>query len=174
MTGLVELFVAFTLPWSAATCVMLFISGGCRWFWQFCRSAISAMSMRSAPIPWIGISFVFQGISGVAAGMSERQTPGRGWDIVLCIISVISVVIVLSWPFDSIDALTIVTGMRLVISGVARSRNHFRSAGTPRPHATRSTQCLSEWPHSAGGSGEAPAMASEWLGSGNARVHAGS
>lgn len=127
VTGLVELFVAFTLPWSAATRVMLFISGGLSLvlailsFRHFGDAyAVLLLSL------WIGISFVFQGISGVAAGISERQMPGRGWDIVLGIISVIAGVIVLSWPFDSIDVLTIVTGMWLVISGVVKVVQSFQ------------------------------------------------
>ena len=52
--------------------------------------------------------------------------PGRGWDIVFGIISVIAGVIVLSWPFDSIGMLTIVTGMWLVISGVVKVVQSFQ------------------------------------------------
>ena len=62
-SGLVELFVAFTLPWSAATRVMLFISGGLSLvlailsFRHFGDAyAVLLLSL------WIGISFVFQGI----------------------------------------------------------------------------------------------------------------
>jgi uncharacterized membrane protein HdeD (DUF308 family) len=75
---------------------------------------------------WIGISFVFQGISGVAAGIGERQMPGRGWDIVLGILCVIAGVVVLIWPFDSIGVLTIVTGVWLVISGLVKVVQSFQ------------------------------------------------
>ena len=127
VTGLVALFVAFTLPWSAATRVMLFISGGLSLvlailsFRHFGDAyAVLLLSL------WIGISFIFQGVSGVAAGISERQMPGRGWDIVLGILSVIAGAVVLSWPFDSIDVLTIVTGVWLVISGVVKVVQSFQ------------------------------------------------
>jgi uncharacterized membrane protein HdeD (DUF308 family) len=127
VTGLVELFVAFTLPWSAATRVMLVISGGL-------SLVLAILSLRHFGDAyavlllslWIGISFIFQGVSGVAAGISERQMPGRGWDIVLGILSVIAGAVVLSWPFDSIDVLTIVTGVWLVISGVVKVVQSFR------------------------------------------------
>ena len=66
--------------------------------------------------------------------------PGRGWDIVLGILSVIAGAVVLSWPFDSIDVLTIVTGVWLVISGVVKVVQSFQTRGTPRPRATQSTQ----------------------------------
>ena len=127
VTGLVELFVAFTLPWSAATRVMLLISGALSLvlailsFRHFGDAyAVLLLSL------WIGISFVFQGISGVAAGISERQMPGRGWDIVLGVLSVIAGVVVLIWPFDSIVVLTIVTGIWLVISGLVKVVQSFQ------------------------------------------------
>jgi uncharacterized membrane protein HdeD (DUF308 family) len=127
VTGLVELFVAFTLPWSAATRVMVFISGALSLvlailsFRHFGDAyAVLLLSL------WIGISFVFQGISGVAAGIGERQMPGRGWDIVLGILCVIAGVVVLVWPFDSIGVLTIVTGVWLVISGLVKVVQSFQ------------------------------------------------
>jgi uncharacterized membrane protein HdeD (DUF308 family) len=127
VTGLVKLFVAFTLSWSAATRVMLFISGGLSLvlamlsFRHFGDAyAVLLLSL------WIGIGFIFQGVSGVATGISERQIPGRGWDIVLGILSVIAGAVVLSWPFDSIDVLTIVTGVWLVVSGVVKVVQSFQ------------------------------------------------
>jgi uncharacterized membrane protein HdeD (DUF308 family) len=126
-TGLVELFVAFTLPWSPATRVMLFISGALSLvlailsFRHFGDAyAVLLLSL------WIGISFIFLGISGVASGIGERQMPGRGWDIVLGILSVIAGVVVLIWPFDSIVVLTIVTGVWLVISGLGKVVQSFQ------------------------------------------------
>jgi uncharacterized membrane protein HdeD (DUF308 family) len=127
VTALVELFVAFTVPWSAATRVMLFISGALSLvlamlsFRHFGDAyAVLLLSL------WIGISFIFQGISGVASGISERHMPGRGWDVVLGILSVIAGVVVLVWPFDSIGVLTIVTGIWLVISGVVKVVQSFQ------------------------------------------------
>jgi uncharacterized membrane protein HdeD (DUF308 family) len=127
VTGLVELFVAFTLPWSAATRVMVFISGALSLvlailsFRHF--GDVYAVLLLSL---WIGISFVFQGISGVAAGIGERQMPGHGWDIVLGVLCVIAGVVVLVWPFDSIGVLTIVTGVWLVISGLVKVVQSFQ------------------------------------------------
>ena len=61
MTGLVELFVAFTLSWSAATRIMLFISGGLSLvlailsFRHFGDAyAVLLLSL------WIGIGFIFK------------------------------------------------------------------------------------------------------------------
>jgi uncharacterized membrane protein HdeD (DUF308 family) len=127
VTGLVELFIAFILPWSAATRVMVFISGALSLvlailsFRHFGDAyAVLLLSL------WIGIGFICQGISVVAAGIGERQMPGRGWDIVLGILCVIAGVVMLTWPFDSIGVLTIVTGVWLVISGLVKAVQSFQ------------------------------------------------
>jgi uncharacterized membrane protein HdeD (DUF308 family) len=127
VSGLAELFIAVTVPLSTATRIMLFISGAL-------SVVLAVLSFRHFGDAyavlllslWIGISFIFQGISGVAAGISERQMPGRGWDIVLGILSVIAGVVVLIWPFDSIGVLTIVAGVWLVISGLVKVVQSFQ------------------------------------------------
>ena len=130
MTGLIEMFVAFTPPWSAAARVMLFISGAVSLvlailsFRHFGDGyAVLLLSL------WIGIGFIFQGISGVTIGISERQVPGRGWDIVLGILTAVAGVVVLAWPFDSIGILTIVIGVWLVIGGVVKVVQSFQIRG---------------------------------------------
>ena len=77
LSGLAELFMAFTLPRSAATRVMLFISGALSVvlailsFRHFGDAyAVLLLSL------WIGIGFIFQGVSGVAAGIGESR-PAR-------------------------------------------------------------------------------------------------
>jgi uncharacterized membrane protein HdeD (DUF308 family) len=69
---------------------------------------------------WIGIGFIFQGVSEVALAISERELPGRGWYVVLGIVSVIAGLVVLAWPFTSIVVLTLLTGVWLVVMGVVR------------------------------------------------------
>src|ERR1700736_1613457 len=96
LTGLVGLFMAFTLPRSAAMRVLLFISGvlsvvlAILSFRHFGDGyAILLLSL------WIGIGFIFQGISAIAAAIGESNLPGRGWYVVLGVISVIAGLVVL-------------------------------------------------------------------------------
>ena len=119
VAGFAQLFMAFTLPQSAGTRVMLFISGALSLvlailsFRHFGDAyAVLLLSL------WIGISFIFQGVSESAVGITTRDLPGRGWYIFLGIISVIAGVVVLVWPFDSIVVLAFATGIWLVILGV--------------------------------------------------------
>src|SRR6476659_10509675 len=47
---------------------------------------------------WIGIGFIFQGVSAIAAAIGDSNLPGRGWSVVLGVISVIAGLVVLAWP----------------------------------------------------------------------------
>jgi uncharacterized membrane protein HdeD (DUF308 family) len=135
VSGLAELFFAVTLPLSTGTRVMLFISGALSVvlailsFRHFGDAyAVLLLSL------WIGIGFIFQGVSGVAAGISDKDLPGRGWYAFAGVVSVIAGVVVLAWPFDSIAVLTLAVGIWLVIIGVIQivqaiqTRKHAKTA----------------------------------------------
>ena len=91
LSGLAELFGAFALPGSAGTRVLLFISGAL-------SLVLAIMSFRHFGDGyavlllslWIGIGFIFQGVTAVAVGIGERDLPGRGWYIVVGIISLLA------------------------------------------------------------------------------------
>jgi len=135
LSGMVELYLGFTLPRSAATRVMLFISGAL-------SLVLAIMSFRHFGDGyavlllslWIGIGFIFQGVSAAAIGVSESDLPGRGWYIAAGIISVIAGLVVLVWPFDSIAVLTLAAGICLVIIGITQivhalqNRKHGKTA----------------------------------------------
>jgi len=138
LSGFTELFLAFTLPRSAAIRVMLFISGALSLvlailsFRHFGDAyAVLLLSL------WIGIAFIFQGVTGVAAGISETDLPGRGWYVVAGIISVIAGLVVLAWPFDSIAVLTLAAGIWLVVIGITQIVQAFqtRKAANVAHHA---------------------------------------
>lgn len=127
LTGFVGLFMAFTLPRSAGMRVLLFISGilsvvlAILSFRHFGDAyAILLLSL------WIGIGFIFQGVAAIAAAIGESELPGRGWSIVLGVISVIAGLVVLVWPFDSIVVLVVVAGVWLVILGVVQIIHSFQ------------------------------------------------
>jgi uncharacterized membrane protein HdeD (DUF308 family) len=121
LTGFIGLFMAFTLPRSAAMRVPLFIMGAL-------TVVLAILSLRHFGDAyavlllslWIGIGFIFQGISAIAAAIGESNLPGRGWYVVLGVISVIAGLAVLVWPFDSIVILVLVTGVWLVVLGVVQ------------------------------------------------------
>jgi uncharacterized membrane protein HdeD (DUF308 family) len=127
-SGLAELFLGFTLPRSVATRVLLVISGAASVvlailsFRHFGDGyAVLLLSL------WIGIGFVFQGVSATAAGIGEPELPGRGWYIVSGVVSVLAGVVVLAWPFDSITVLTLAAGIWLAIIGLTQVVHSFQT-----------------------------------------------
>src|SRR4051812_45298964 len=128
LSGMVELFLAFTLPRSAGARGRLFISGGLLFvlalfsFFHF-RGGYAVLLLSL----WIGIGFIFQGVTGVAVGIGESELPGRGWYVVAGIISVIAGLVVLVWPFASIAVLTLAAGIWLVIIGVTQIVQAFQT-----------------------------------------------
>jgi uncharacterized membrane protein HdeD (DUF308 family) len=119
VSGFAELFLAFTLPRSAATRVLLFLTGAL-------SVVLAIMSFRHFGdgyavlllTLWLGIGFIFLGVSENAVAISERNLPGRGWYVVFGVMSLIAGAVVLVWPFDSLVVLTLVSGVSLVILGV--------------------------------------------------------
>jgi uncharacterized membrane protein HdeD (DUF308 family) len=119
VSGFAELFLAFTLPRSAATRVLLFLTGALSLvlailsFRHFGDGyAVLLLSL------WIGTGFIFLGVSENDVALGERDVPGRGWYVVLGVLSLIAGAVVLVWPFDSIVVLTLVSGASLMILGV--------------------------------------------------------
>jgi uncharacterized membrane protein HdeD (DUF308 family) len=119
VSGFAELFLAFTLPRSAATRVLLFLTGALSLvlailsFRHFGDGyAVLLLSL------WIGTGFIFLGVSENAVALGERDLPGRGWYAVFGVMSLIAGAVVLVWPFDSIVVLTLVCGASLMILGV--------------------------------------------------------
>ena len=121
ISGLAELFFAFTLPRSAATRVMLFLTGALSLVLAILsfRHIGDAYAVLLLSL-WIGTGFIFLGVSEAAVAGSERDLPGRGWYVVLGLMSVIAGGVVLVWPFDSIVVLTVVAGVSLVVLGLIR------------------------------------------------------
>jgi hypothetical protein len=75
---------------------------------------------------WIGIGFIFLGVSENAVAVNERDLPGRGWYVVLGVMSMIAGGIVLVWLLDSILVLTLVSGVSLAILGVIQIAQAFQ------------------------------------------------
>jgi uncharacterized membrane protein HdeD (DUF308 family) len=127
VSAFAELFLAFTLPRSAATRVLLFLTGAL----SFVLAILSFRHFGDAYAVlllslWVGTGFIFLGVSEIAVAVNERDLPGRGWYVVLGVMSVIAGGIVLVWPFDSILVLTLVSGVSLVILGVIQTVQAFQ------------------------------------------------
>jgi uncharacterized membrane protein HdeD (DUF308 family) len=66
---------------------------------------------------WIGVGFLFQGVSETVLAIGFKGLPNRGWYIFVGVLSVIAGVMMLVWPIGSIVALSILAGVWLVVIG---------------------------------------------------------
>ncbi|MBV8182644.1 MAG: HdeD family acid-resistance protein [Mycobacterium sp.] len=120
LSGVAEFIAAVSLPVaSAAARVLLLVSAAA-------SIILAVLAFRHFEegygvlllAIWIGIGFVFRGVSAAAAAISDHAFPGRGWAIFFGIVSVIAGIVVLAYPFDSISVLILVAGVWLIIIGV--------------------------------------------------------
>lgn len=117
VTGVSQIFHAFTLHISAGGRALLFISGAA----SLVLAVLAIRHIGDAILLlaiWIGIGFVFRGVATAAAAISDHDTPARGWEIFIGIVTVIAGIILLAYPFTSLGTLLYVTGFWLIFVGV--------------------------------------------------------
>lgn len=121
VSGVAEVFIAFSLHSSIAHRVLLFIAGalsvivGIFAFRHFGEGfAVLLLAI------WIGVGFVFQGVALAATAIGYPGLPGRGWNIFSGVMSIVAGVVVLGWPMGSVVVLTVVVGAWLIVLGIVQ------------------------------------------------------
>ena len=117
-SGIAQVIAAFTVNSPAASRVLLFISGAL-------SIALGVFAFRDYDdgaavwllALWIGVGFMFQGVSETALAISFKELPERGWYIFVGVLTVIAGVVMLAWPISSIVVLSIIAGVWLVVIG---------------------------------------------------------
>ena len=118
VSGIAQVIAAFTVYSPAASRVLLFISGAL-------SIALAVFALRDfndgAAVwllaLWIGVGFIFQGVTETALAISFKELPERGWYIFVGVLTVIAGVVMLAWPISSIVVLSIIAGVWLVVIG---------------------------------------------------------
>jgi uncharacterized membrane protein HdeD (DUF308 family) len=119
VSGIAQAIAAFAVDMSMASRVLFFISGalsvalGYFAFRDFNNGA--AVWMLAI---WIGVGFIFQGVTATALAIEVPALPERGWYIFVGILTVIAGVVTIVWPISSIVVLAIVAGAWLVVIGI--------------------------------------------------------
>ncbi len=138
--GIASIIFGLSLHVSVAHRILLFIAGavsiilGVLAFRHF-GEGYAALLMAL----WIGIGFIFHGVATGFTAVSHIGLPGRGWNIVFGVISVVAGVVVIAWPIGSLVTLAYVAGIWLVIIGIAEAatavamRREMRKAGLRAP-----------------------------------------
>lgn len=115
--GVMQLVAAFGTHASTALRVMAFISGAlCILLGLLCfRSALQSILLLAL---WIGIGWLFRGITQAVAASSDEAMPARGWQIGLGVISALAGIVLIVSPLTSIAILTYLAGAWLLAVGV--------------------------------------------------------
>lgn len=133
MAGISQVMFAFSLHVSAGGRVLLFLSGAA----ALVLAVLCFRNFGEAVLLlaiWIGIGFIFRGVATAVSAISDPTLPGRAWEIFIGVISLIAGVIMLASPFKSIETLTMVAGLWLILLGAFEVASAFgiRSAVTRR------------------------------------------
>jgi uncharacterized membrane protein HdeD (DUF308 family) len=128
VSGIGYVFAAFGAHAGAAMRVLTFITGVISLVLGFfCfRDKFEAVTLLAL---WIGISWVFRGMTLLAAALSFDHMPGRGWQVLSGLIIVIGGGVLIIYPLDSIAVLTLVAGCWLIAIGIIDVITAFQVRG---------------------------------------------
>ncbi|MFD8702090.1 HdeD family acid-resistance protein [Kitasatospora sp. NPDC059648] len=115
--GVVQLVAAFGTHTTTALRVLAFISGAISLLLGLLcfRGAVQSLLLLAL---WIGIGWLFRGITQLAAVISDPLMPARGWQAFAGVANTLAGVLLMVWPVGSIAALTVLAGCWLVILGL--------------------------------------------------------
>ncbi len=117
VSGIGYVFASFGSHAGAAMRVLTFITGIVSLVLGFfCfREEFEAVTLLAI---WIGISWLFRGMTLLAAALSLDHMPGRGWQILSGLVIVIGGAVLIVSPLRSIAVLALVAGCWLIAIGV--------------------------------------------------------
>ena len=144
ISGIAQVFFAFSLHVAAGGRILLFISGAAslilavlafRHFGEGYAVLLLAI--------WIAVGFIFRGMATTVSAISDPTLPGRGWEIFFGIISLIAGIVMLAWPGLSLLSLLTVVGVWLIVIGVVRDRLRVcHPEGNEGSNLVTATECV--------------------------------
>jgi uncharacterized membrane protein HdeD (DUF308 family) len=124
VSGIAQVFFAFALDVSAGGRVLLFVSGAASLILAVLAFRHFGDALLLLAI-WIGIGFVFRGVATTVSAISDPGLPGRVWQIIFGVITIIAGIVVLASPLRSLFILALVVGISLVVTGVLEVVSSF-------------------------------------------------
>lgn len=117
VTGIAQVVFAFSLRSSVGSRVLVFISGAA----ALVLAVLCFVSLNNTIellAIWIGVGFIFRGVATAMSAISDPSLPGRIWEIIIGIVSVIAGIIMFVAPLEGLVAITRVTGIILIVLGI--------------------------------------------------------
>ena len=136
VTGISQIVLAFSVRASVGGRLLLLISGAAALVLAVLCFVNISKSVDLLAI-WIGIGFIFRGVATLMSAIGDSTLPGRIWEIIVGIVSLIAGVIMFAAPLEGLVAVTQVTGIILIVLGVAEIVTAFgiRKASKSAPGA---------------------------------------
>ncbi|MFE6892469.1 HdeD family acid-resistance protein [Streptomyces sp. NPDC057694] len=135
VSGVFQLVSAFGSHVTTGLRIVAFISGAVSvLLGLFCfRGAMQSTLLLAL---WIGIGWLFRGITQTVAAASDRTVPARGWQIFLGVVTALAGIVLIDSPFESVAVLTLVGGLWLLVVGVVEIVTAFAVRGRAKkiPH----------------------------------------
>jgi uncharacterized membrane protein HdeD (DUF308 family) len=127
-SGVLQLVAAFGTHASTALRVLAFISGALSiLLGLFCfRGALESIVLLAL---WIGIGWLFRGIAGIVAAVSDPAVPARGWQVFFGAVSALAGIVLIDSPLTSVGILAVLGGCWLLVLGIVEIVTAFRIRG---------------------------------------------
>ncbi|AJP02957.1 membrane protein [Streptomyces cyaneogriseus subsp. noncyanogenus] len=131
VSGVLQLAAAFGTHRTTSLRVLAFVSGAvCVLLGLFCfRGPLRSVLLLAL---WIGIGWLFRGITHTVAAAHDPGTPARGWQMLLGVVTALAGAVLIVSPFESVAVLTVVGGCWLVAVGVVEILTALRIRGRAR------------------------------------------
>ncbi|MGW1157684.1 HdeD family acid-resistance protein [Streptomyces sp. NPDC002519] len=128
VSGVLQVASAFGTHRATSLRVLAFLSGALSIvLGLFCfRGPLESILLLAL---WIGIGWLFRGISQTVAAAHDPAVPARGWQIALGVVTFAAGVVLIVSPFKSIPVLALVTGWWLIVVGVVELITALRIRG---------------------------------------------
>ncbi|MFF8096473.1 HdeD family acid-resistance protein [Streptomyces sp. NPDC016675] len=136
VSGVLQLAAAFGTHRTTALRVLAFVSGAVSiLLGLFCfRGPLQSVLLLAL---WIGIGWLFRGVTQIVAAVHDPAMPARGWHVFLGVVTVAAGVVMIDSPVESAAVLMLVGGWWLVAVGVVEIVTSVRLRGRAHqvPHA---------------------------------------
>ncbi|MEU3410940.1 HdeD family acid-resistance protein [Streptomyces sp. NPDC006658] len=130
-SGVLQLVSAFGTHQATSLRVLAFISGALSILLGLLCFRRPMQSVLLLAL-WIGIGWLFRGITQSLAALHDPRMPARGWQILLGVLTFVAGIVLIDSPFKSVAVLTLVGGIWLVAVGVVEVLTALRMRGRAR------------------------------------------
>lgn len=131
ISGVLQLAAAFGTHRTTSLRVLAFVSGAVSvLLGLFCfRGPLRSVLLLAL---WIGVGWLFRGITHTVAAAHDPAMPARGWQVLLGVVTALAGVVLIVSPVESAAVLTVVGGCWLVAVGVVEIVTALRVRGRTR------------------------------------------